>query len=491
MKNYSLKNYKLIEEFNFNLNKINIILGENSSGKSSVLRSIQLLKQSRNTSFQELNFNSKKGLDFGSYCNLLPNGEEKEIEFGIEFENKIKSYGSYFIRKVEWSYLNKELNKINIYISKGMEKQIIKLQLEISDDKIAKIKLNDKENIKINNIRVKYSNDGFPLISDTKTLLLNGINRDDIAFRFFDIQKITPFLILEKKETKDKKVLDYLFRNKDISLNENLDFFRVKGKSKDDNHFLKLLNTEYEIFKEKEICFMINSFLNEINNKMKTMLNNISYTGAIRALGERYYRIEDDIFQNDNVNNDVSRKLYTLYKKGNLDAFNKFIFEHLKFKIELNMLSSEEKEDIFYSVNIVDENGNKKNLVDVGAGYSQILPILFACFGKEKNPETIIMIEQPELHLHPKMQSDLVDLFLKLSIKNPNLKLLIETHSNAIVDRIGKHIYKGNYNYKDINLYIFNKEEKLKIEKTSYTERGSIKEWPIRFFSAKELEKWS
>lgn len=41
MKNYRLKNYKMIEDYEFDLNKINIVVGENSSGKSSFLRSFQ------------------------------------------------------------------------------------------------------------------------------------------------------------------------------------------------------------------------------------------------------------------------------------------------------------------------------------------------------------------------------------------------------------------------------------------------------------------
>lgn len=138
MKIYSLKNYKLIDEFNFDLNKLNIIVGENSSGKSSVLRSIQLLKQSLNNSLEYLTFNSKKGLDFGNYCNLLPNGQDskdKEICFGIEFENRIKSYGNYSIKKVEWSYLNKSLNRINIFWDKGNGEKLKKIELNIKNSK--------------------------------------------------------------------------------------------------------------------------------------------------------------------------------------------------------------------------------------------------------------------------------------------------------------------------------------------------------------------
>ena len=88
------------------------------------------------------------------------------------------------------------------------------------------------------------------------------------------------------------------------------------------------------------------------------------------------------------------------------------------------------------------------------------------------------------------MQSDLIDLFLKISNSNPELKLIIETHSNIIVDRIGKNIYKNNYDANNVNLLIFNKNDKLEIIQTKYDKEGTIEKWPARFFSAKDIEKW-
>lgn len=503
MKRYSLKNYKLIDNFDFDLNKINIIVGENSSGKSSVLRSIQLLKQSIDSNFQRLTFNSKKGLDFGNYYNLLPNEQNEEICFGIEFENMMQPYGDYLLKKVEWSYLDKKLNKISVifpFFKEEEKNKITKIEINIKEIGNIIIKFFDENNEEIaqeiTNGKIIYKPGNiFPnIIEKTKFSIenigLNSISNGSSVFRFIDSENLKK--VEFGKKTEDEKIINFLFNNNDIFLNRELKFVKLSSEKSSTEEMLHLLNEKYKAFKEVEIYFMINVFLNEINKRMKTMFNNISYTGAIRSLGERYYRIEDDIFKNDNVNNDVSKKIYTLYERGNLDAFNKFVSENLNFRIELDTISpKEEGEAIFYSINIINEHGNKKNLVDVGAGYSQILPILFACFGKEKNPETIIIIEQPELHLHPKMQSDLVDLFLKLSLKNPNLKLLIETHSDVIIDRIGKHIYKRNYKLEDLNLFIFNNENKLKISKTTYTEGGGIKEWPVRFFSAKEIEKWS
>jgi predicted ATPase len=84
---------------------------------------------------------------------------------------------------------------------------------------------------------------------------------------------------------------------------------------------------------------------------------------------------------------------------------------------------------------------------DVGVGLSQILPILQALYIKERGPlresPEILTIEQPELHLHPAMQGDLADLFIDAINSRPNLQVIAETHSEALLLRVRKAIRTG------------------------------------------------
>ena len=75
-------------------------------------------------------------------------------------------------------------------------------------------------------------------------------------------------------------------------------------------------------------------------------------------------------------------------------------------------------------------------LKDVGFGVSQILPIIVQCIFS--NYETIL-IEQPELHIHPRLQADLADLFIYSMTERQN-QLIIETHSEHLVLRIAKQL---------------------------------------------------
>ena len=80
---------------------------------------------------------------------------------------------------------------------------------------------------------------------------------------------------------------------------------------------------------------------------------------------------------------------------------------------------------------LIDEQQNKISLSDVGYGIGQVLPIILICVLSRKS---IITIEQPELHLHPKLQANLADLFIKSALENQNL-FILETHSEHIVLR--------------------------------------------------------
>ena len=111
--------------------------------------------------------------------------------------------------------------------------------------------------------------------------------------------------------------------------------------------------------------------------------------------------------------------------------------------------------------------GPKRNLVDVGFGVSQVLPVLAALFRADGPP--MFLLQQPELHLHPSAQAALGSLFCHTA--ESGRQLLVETHSDYILDRI--------------RLDIRDQRTKLKPEDVSilYFERGDVdvRIHPIRF----------
>ncbi len=134
-------------------------------------------------------------------------------------------------------------------------------------------------------------------------------------------------------------------------------------------------------------------------------------------------------------------------------------------------------------------NSNKINdLTQVGVGVSQVLPILVSCLLAE--PDSTLIFEQPELHLHPKVQSRLADFFL--SITQIGKQCLVETHSEHIINRIRLRIAEGSEGspWHDAAKVYFveNKNDSSTFREIKIDECGSILVWPEGFFDERQQE---
>jgi predicted ATPase len=124
------------------------------------------------------------------------------------------------------------------------------------------------------------------------------------------------------------------------------------------------------------------------------------------------------------------------------------------------------------------------NLRDVGEGMSQVLPLVVSAFIDNEN-ETLTILEQPELHLHPAAHGNLAELFVKSTKKTRN-KFLIETHSNNFVLRLRRLIAQGDLDNKDVALYSveYNSESNTSsLKKIDILDNGDVSYWPTNVFS--------
>ena len=96
-------------------------------------------------------------------------------------------------------------------------------------------------------------------------------------------------------------------------------------------------------------------------------------------------------------------------------------------------------------------SGSHANLMDVGYGVSQSLPILVAAMDAKR---CTFLLQQPEVHLHPRGQANLASLFVESYRKRKN-RFLIETHSDYIVDRIRISVRKGVLKPDDVSILYF------------------------------------
>lgn len=129
----------------------------------------------------------------------------------------------------------------------------------------------------------------------------------------------------------------------------------------------------------------------------------------------------------------------------------------------------------------------KQDLTHVGVGVSQILPILVLCFLSEKGDS--IILEQPELHLHPKVQTRLADFFVSMNILGK--QCIIETHSEYMINRLRYRVAKSEDSSIANNTMMYFVEKDKKTGASNYrsvtiNKYGVIEDWPDGFFDESE-----
>lgn len=124
---------------------------------------------------------------------------------------------------------------------------------------------------------------------------------------------------------------------------------------------------------------------------------------------------------------------------------------------------------------------------DVGFGISQFMPVLVQCFYAPAN--SVVVIEQPELHLHPAIQQNLADLFIEVIQSREgnakrNIQLIIESHSEHFLGRLQRRIAEEKISQDDVAGYFFSQNqagthEAKRLEVDLF---GNIRNWPPNFF---------
>ena len=126
------------------------------------------------------------------------------------------------------------------------------------------------------------------------------------------------------------------------------------------------------------------------------------------------------------------------------------------------------------------KGGPEVRLTDVGFGVSQVLPVLILCYYAPEG--SILILEQPEAHLHPKVQTELADVLIDV-VENRNVQIILESHSEYLLSRLQRRIAEKKIAAADTALYFCEiKDGTSEIEQLNVDEYGNIRNWPQDFF---------
>lgn len=134
-----------------------------------------------------------------------------------------------------------------------------------------------------------------------------------------------------------------------------------------------------------------------------------------------------------------------------------------------------------YELRVTVSGGSTRvSVTDVGFGVSQVLPVLVQVFYAP--PGTSVILEQPEIHLHPAAQSALGDVLLA-AIHDNKAQLIVETHSEHLLHRIQRRIAEEQVTNDDVALYfVETRAGKSEIHELKLDIYGNILNWPQDFF---------
>ena len=125
-------------------------------------------------------------------------------------------------------------------------------------------------------------------------------------------------------------------------------------------------------------------------------------------------------------------------------------------------------------------------ITDVGFGVSQVLPALVQAFYCP--PHSTVWMEQPEIHLHPQVQAELADVFISAIKarehgKERDVQLIIESHSEHLLNRLQRRIAEGALAPEDVAIYFCRRSgASTELEPLRVNIFGEIENWPENFF---------
>lgn len=371
------------------------------------------------------------------------------------------------------------------------DKALKKRELEISPD--LKCLIKGTENYRNKKL--------FPSMSTEEQVKIKELNRLLIKAVYPELAPERPLTI--HKLWKNLKEISGTEREITLRLLEKLGI-DIYGASKEDflslRHFLpETLNAadpQYiitENFENKD-ARSVSLFTLSVSYSFTEFLQNILYIGPLRQSPERFYTFSG--IRTEFVGKDGKYAPDILITDKELMAKVNEQFAHLGLDYELAVTplssTSSDIQDLLALRLRNKSRGIHIGLTDVGFGISQILPIIAqSILSKEKT----ILIEQPELHLHPEQQAELGDMFIEAALGENKNTFLIETHSEHLILRIMRRIretYNGNLPndlppIKPDDVAVLYVEQDGKngsiIREMPLNERGElVKAWPGGFF---------
>jgi len=395
-----IRNFKCFEDTGeMEIRPLTLFVGPNSSGKSSILQMLLALRQTVESIDIRTAFAPNDGwVRLGSYPDFIFRHDwQRPLEVALEFTER---QALMLTRKRRRPILRREPLKFVLSVRWRYNKKTTQIQLEKSETEVQVEGLRFKQSVWRNSrggyeARVIIDRNGQP----------DEWQHEAVPVRFYDF---TPRLKRgEKPEGLAKRVPRH------------------------------------------PIVFMVEDFV-------EVMLRRLIYLGPLREFPQRSYVVSGQAPSDVGVRGErVAEVLWFTTRtkerrRQMLEQVNCWVKEFgIAKEIRLQRLGKSNQ----YQVLFVDPaTGLPINIADVGFGSSQLLPIIVQGFYAPSG--SILLVEQPEIHLHPRAQATLGDLLMEI-VKQGDRQIIVETHSEHLLARIQRRIAERQFLPQKVAIYYF------------------------------------
>ena len=432
-----IKNFKIWEDTDdIRMAPITLFFGANSSGKSSIGQFLMMLKQTVESPDRKVV--------------LYPGGKNSAVELGSYQE----------------MVFHRDPDK--------------KISFEYQWDSPDALKINDSLHERsFSGDSLSFKAEVGPEGGDQRTLIVSRLE-----YELIDKGEIKASIGMKLKRGAKA---EYRVEAKEYSLT------RQRGRAWDPGAPVRFYG-----FPDEVVAYHKNAdFVQELNLRHEKLFRLLSYLGPLRTKADRLYSWAGNGPESVGYagENTVAALLAARNRKIGLGyrrparPFTEIIAMKLK---EMGLVEefsvrpiAEQRQE--YEVKVCTKGSRDwVDLPDVGFGVSQVLPVLVQCFYAP--PGAIILMEQPEIHLHPSAQSALADVMID-AVKSRekgadrNIQLIIETHSEHFLRRLQRRIAEDAISQEKVSAYFAKNDASSPIlEPLQIDSFGHISNWPEHFF---------
>jgi predicted ATPase len=232
--------------------------------------------------------------------------------------------------------------------------------------------------------------------------------------------------------------------------------------------------------------------IKDIGPELLDELSRIIYLGPVRRLAQRDYIWAGQM--PSHIGDDGAKAVDALIASGvakqkaekrkkpltlEAELFNQTIYWLKKMNLADGLSVKALGNSARYEL-LIENQGQASNIKDVGVGVSQVLPVIVAALFAQRGH--IVIVEEPESHLHPLAQSQLAELFARVSCER-NVQFIVETHSEHLFRRMQTLMARGDVKNHSCAMYFVEREGKQAlIQALEADENGRIRNWPDKFF---------